>query len=121
WLVLQEQRINGCVGTEVGATVVHDTGQDRGEGLRRGAHVVWPLFVKAVKIFFQDQLAMAGNEQAVNIKRIVGGIGSQNPLDQSSNGLLRDPDVIKCRGWPAVASDWFGVCIFCGVRSIGVE
>ena len=90
-----EERINGRAGAEVEATVARDTGQDWREGLRGGAHVVRPLFVKAVKIFFQDQLAMACNEQAVNIHRIVGGIGSHNFLDQSSNRLLRDADVSK--------------------------
>ena len=54
---------------------------------------MWPLFVKAVKIFFQDQLAMARDEQAVNIQGIVNGIGSQNFLDQNSNRLLGDADV----------------------------
>src|SRR5438046_2870858 len=93
WLVLREQRINGRVGAETDATVARDTDQDWREGLRSGTHVVWPLFVKAVKIFFQDQLAMARDEQAVNIQGIVNGIGSQNFLDQNSNRLLGDADV----------------------------
>src|ERR1700730_11007010 len=89
WLVPREERINWRVGAKIDATIARDTDQDWREGLRGGPHVVWPLFVKAVKIFFQDQLAMACDEQAVNIHRIVSGIGSQNFLNQSSNRLLR--------------------------------
>jgi hypothetical protein len=56
---------------------------------------MWSLSIKTVKVFFQDQLAMARNRKAVNIHRIVNGIGSHNFLYQFSNRLFGDADLSK--------------------------
>ena len=76
------------------------------------------LLIEAVKIFFQDQLAMAGNQQAVNVDPIVGRIGRQNFFDQRCNWLLVQPNIGERRSCPSViAANRLGVRIFLHRRS----
>src|SRR5205085_10385773 len=70
WFLLGKQWVDWRLWANLDAAIARDAGQNRGEGLCGGPHIMRSLLIEAVKIFFQDQLAMACNQQAMNVDRI---------------------------------------------------
>src|SRR6202162_2492491 len=85
-LVLGKQRIDRSLRTNLDAAVASNANQNGTVGLAGGTGIVRLLSGLAVEILLEYELAVAGNEKAVNIERVVLQVGSQDFLDECGNG-----------------------------------
>src|SRR5438270_2130143 len=81
-LVLGKQRIDRRLRTNLDAVVASNANQNGAVGLAGGTGIVRLLSGLAVEILLEHQLAVARNEKAVNIERVVLQVGGQDFLDQ---------------------------------------
>src|SRR6266851_4223966 len=102
WLVLGKQWIDRRLRTDLDATVASNANQNGAVGLAGGTGIVRLLSGLAVEILLQYQLAVARNEQAVNIERVVLQVGGQDFLDECGNGTGIHANLGRRGGSPTV-------------------
>src|SRR6202158_1192523 len=102
WLVLGKQRIDRRLRTNLDAAVASNATQNGAIGFAGGTGIVRLLSGLAVEILLEYELAVARNEKAVNIERVVLQVGGQDFLDECGNGTGIHANIGKRGGWPTV-------------------
>src|SRR5262249_5746732 len=81
--VLREERVDRRLRAELRAAVDRDAGEDGRKGLPAGAQIVAALLVEAVEVLLEDELAVAGDQEALDQRRgLRARIGVENLLDE---------------------------------------